>query len=336
MTGPASGYRAIEQFRFADSFRAATRIVELPMPLPGPGEILVRNRWCGVNGIFDTQLARDAVGTIRMTPPFLTGVEAVGVVEAIGDGVAQFEIGDAAATTRFPGGYREVNCAAVDAFVTVPAASAENLALISTGVAAWLGLMHTGALRAGETVAITAAAGGLGHLQVQIAKALGCHVIAICGGPEKAAFVAGFGVDRVIDHRTENVADVLAGEYRDAIDVAIDTVGGPVFDALVDNLAAHGRLVISGWASDMEDKPHLVTAPRIGHKLYYKGASVRAFMNALLTEHWPGARAALFRLRDEGKLRVRLDEAGIGLDAVPDAIERLNAGGTIGKVVVAL
>ena len=330
-------YRAIEQYRFADSFRAATRIVELPLPEPGPGEVLVRNAWAGVNGIFDTQLARNAVGTIRIEPPFLTGVEAVGTVAAVGADVTDLRVGDAVAATRFRGGYREVNCGPASDFVPVPEASAEALALASSGVAAWLALTLTGQMQRGETVAISAAAGGLGHLAVQIAKLHQCHVIAICGGAAKAAFVKALGADRVIDYRSENVGAVLASEYPDRIDLALDTVGGEVFDAMVDNLANHGRLVISGWASDMvDDQPKTVTAPRIGHKLYYKGASVRAFMNALHTAHWPEARTQLFELYTNGLLRPHVEVLGQGLDSVPAAVEALLASQTIGKAVVQL
>lgn len=330
-------YRAIEQYRFAESFRAATRIVELPLTQPGPGEVLVRNAWCGINGIFDTQLARNAVGTIRMEPPFLTGVEAVGTVAAVGSGVTGLAVGDAVAATRFRGGYREANCGPAADFVKVPEATAEALTLASSGVAAWLALTLTGDLKRGETVAISAAAGGLGHLAVQIAKLHDCHVIAICGGAAKADFVRSLGADRVIDYRTESVREVLDGEYPDRIDLALDTVGGELFDAMVDNLADHGRLVISGWASDMvDDQPTPITAPRIGHKLYYKGASVRAFMNALHTPHWPGAREKLFQLYADGALRVRAEVLGNGIEAVPDAVEALLASQTMGKAVVRL
>jgi len=333
----ADSYRAIEQYRFAESFRAAIRIVTLPLPEPGPGEVLVRNAWCGINGIFDTQLARNAVGTIRMEPPFLTGVEAVGTIEAVGPGVTDFAVGQAVAATRFRGGYREANCGPAADFVPLPEASAEALALTSSGVAAWLALTLTGAMQRGETVAISAAAGGLGHLAVQIAKLHQCHVVAICGGTKKAAFVQSLGADRVIDYRSESIAEVLAREYKDRIDLALDTVGGEVFDAMVDNLANLGRLVISGWASDMvDDQPSPVTAPRIGHKLYYKGASVRAFMNALHTAHWPAARAALFERYAQGLLKPHAEVLGSGLDAVPDAVEALLAGQTMGKAVVRL
>ncbi|MFN2098517.1 zinc-binding dehydrogenase [Altererythrobacter sp. MF3-039] len=328
-------YRAIEQFRFADSFAEATRIVELPITDPGPGEIRVRNRWCGINGIFDTQCARNLVDFVKLSPPFYTGVEAVGEVEAIGPGVTGIAVGDAVASTRFGNGYREIALGPVESFVNITRADSSHLALASSGVAAWLGLTHTGELKSGEVLAISAAAGGLGHLDVQIGKALGCHVVAICGGPQKAEFVRSLGADRVIDYRSEDVAQVLAAEYPDRIDVALDTVGGPIFDAFIDNLATHGRCVISGWASDMEGEPQQVTSPRIGHKLYYKGASVHAFMNGLLTELWPAAREAVLELHRQGKISVAIDDHGMrGIDAVPELVERLGAGESMGKVAL--
>jgi NADPH-dependent curcumin reductase CurA len=329
--------RAIRLERFAPSFRAATDIVTIPDRAPGPGELAVRNLWCGVNGIFDTQIARNAVDYVTIAPPTLTGVEAIGVVTAVGEGVTDFAPGNAAVTTRFTGGYRDINTAPAASFCAAPSADRVWLALASTGVSALLALEHAGAVQDRETVAVSAAAGGLGHLIVQLAKLRGCHVVAVCGGPEKAAFVRGLGADRVIDYRLENVAAVLAAEYRNAIDVAIDTVGGGIFDAFLDNLALHGRLVAGGAAQDLEGRPEIVTAPRIVHKLYYKAASVRGFMNGLLTPLWPDARARLFALHQAGKIRVVFDAVPFhGLEQVYDAVERLLSGQSMGKVTVNL
>jgi len=330
-------YRAIRLDRFAPTFRAATTIVDLPLGEPGPGFVRVRNRWCGVNAIFDTQIARNAVDYVAVTLPSLTGVEAVGTVEAVGPGVTGLAVGDAVATIRFTGGYREANIAPAGQFVRVPAPTREWLTLASTGVSALLALEHTGALQDGETVAISAAAGGLGHLLVQLALRRGCHVVAVCGGPTKAAFVYRLGAQRVIDYHTEDVGAVLAAEYPNRIDVAIDTIGGAVFDSFVANLAVHGRLVAGGAASDLDGRPEIVAAPRIVHQLYYKAASVRGFMNGLLPELWPAARERLFALRDAGRLEVTFDEPVLsGLPQVYDAVERLLSGASMGKVVVAL
>jgi NADPH-dependent curcumin reductase CurA len=141
----------------------------------------------------------------------------------------------------------------------------------------------------------------------------------------------------VIDYRAEDVAAVLGDEYRDRLDVAIDTVGGGIFDAFVKNLAVHGRLVAGGAAQDLQGRPEVVTAPRIVHDLYYKAASVRGFMNGLLTAQWPAARAKLFALQAEGSLRVTFDAVEFcGLEAVYDAVERLLSGQSMGKVTVKL
>jgi NADPH-dependent curcumin reductase CurA len=145
------------------------------------------------------------------------------------------------------------------------------------------------------------------------------------------------GADRVIDHRAENVGEVLADEFHDGLNVAIDTVGGAIFDAFVDNLAVHGRLVAAGAAGDLDGRPEMVTAPRIVHKLYYKGASIRGFMNGLLSDRWPDARRDLFELHARGDLRVVFDDQAFdGLPRIYDAVEHLLSGLSMGKVIVKL
>lgn len=332
-----SSYRALQLQRFAPSVREGAEIVELPWADPRPGEVAVSNLCCGVNGIFDTQIARNAVDYVKVALPTVMGVEALGFVRAVGQGVDTLAPGDAVVTVRFRGGYREANVGPASDFVKVASATPEWLTLASTGVSAWLALDHIGQARAGETVAISAAAGGLGHLLVQLAKLRGCRVIAICGGPVKSAFVKSLGADHVIDYRAEPVAQALVRDFANAIDVAIDTVGGSTFDALLEHLAPHGRLVVGGAAQDLDGRPEVVTGPRIVHKLYYKGASVRGFMNGLLTDHWPEARRQLFPLYESGRLRVVLDARRFdGLAHVSDAIEHLMAGRSMGKVVVHL
>ncbi len=330
-------YQAIELSRFAPTFRSGIDLVDLKMLLPGPGEIRVRNLWCGVNGIFDTQIARNAVDYVKVRLPSVMGVEAAGVVESIGAGVTDFAVGDAAATVRFTGGYRLFNTGPAANFAKLPAPTREWLALASTGVSALLALEHIGEARAGETVVITAAAGGLGHLLVQLALLKGCHVVGICGGPRKAAFVRALGAHRVIDYKSEAFAAVLADEYGGKINLGIDSVGGELFNSIIDNIAPHGRLVVAGAAQDMNNAPGASVGRRVIDKLYYKAASVRGFMNGLLTELWPEARARIFALHASGQIGVTFDDVEFrGLAAVPDAVERLLSGQSMGKVIVRL
>ncbi|NKI98325.1 zinc-binding dehydrogenase [Novosphingobium sp. SG707] len=336
-TSGLNTYRAIRLETIAPSFREGCVIRELPLSDPAPGELRVRNLYCGINGIFDTQIARDAVDYVKIALPTYTGVEALGVVEAVGAGVADFAPGDAVVTTRFTGGYREANIAPAANFLKVPSADPDWLALCSTGVSAMVALDVIGQLRPGETVAISAAAGGLGHFLVQIAAARGCHVVAVCGGAQKAAFVRSLGAARVIDYRAEDVDAVLNAEYRNAIDVAVDTVSGTIFDAFLANLANHGRLVVGGAAADLNGVPEIISGPRIANAIYYKGASVRGFMNGLLTPHWPEAREKLFALYAEGKVKVHFDTPRFtGLEGIYDAVERLLSGASSGKVIVDL
>lgn len=330
-------YRAIRLERVASTFREGCEVVELPRREPGPGEIRVRNSYCGVNGIFDTQIARDAVDYVKIALPTFTGVEAIGTVEAVGEGVSEFALGDAAVSVRFTGGYREENTSPATAFVKAPAVSREYLALASTGVSALVALEQIGELKEGETIAISAAAGGLGHLLVQLAVLKGCHVIGVAGGAEKCAFVASLGAHRVIDYKSEDVGEVLDSEYHNKLDVAVDTVSGPIHDAFLANLANHGRLVVGGAASDLDGKPEMVTTPRIANAIYYKGASVRGFMNGLLTPHWNDARQRLFDLYDQGKIKVVFDrQHNLGIEGVFDGVDRLLSGRSMGKVVVDL
>ncbi|MGF7150394.1 hypothetical protein FHS96_004052 [Sphingomonas zeicaulis] len=332
-----SGYRAIQLQRFAQSFREGCETIEMPATDPGAGEIRVRNRYCGVNGIFDTQIARNAVDYVTIPLPSFTGVEALGIVEAVGEGVTGLAVGDPVVTTRFGRGYREVALGPVSDFVAVPEASAAMLALASTGVSALLALEHIGQVSDGETVAISAAAGGLGHLLVQLAKLRGCKVVAVAGGATKGDFLRGLGADRVIDYRNEDVGAVLADEFPHGLDVAIDTVSGTIFDAFLASMAPHGRLVVAGAAADLDGKPEIVTRPRIAHSIYYKGVSVRGFMNGLLTEHWPAAREKLFALHEAGRIAVTRDARTFdGIASIPDAVEWLLSGRSMGKVMVNL
>lgn len=327
-------YRALRMERHAATFRAATDIVSLPLAAPGAGEVRVRNLWCGINAIFDTQIARDAVDYVKIGLPTLTGVEALGVIDAVGDGVSGLAVGDAVVTTRFTGGYREANIGPAENFAKVPDARPEWLVLASTGVSALVAMEQIGEIKDGETVAVSAAAGGLGHLLVQLAVQRGCHLIGIAGGPEKCEFVRSLGAARVIDYRSENVAAVLAREYPKGVDLAFDTVSGAIHDAFLANIANHGRLVVAGAASDLDGKPELVTAPRIAHAIYYKSASVRGFMNGLLTAHWPDARARLFEMFQQGQIKVCLDGGEFeGLEGIFDAVEHLLSGKSMGKVL---
>lgn len=330
-------YRKLIIHALTGDFRSSTTVVDEAWSDPGPGQVLVRNVYAGCNAIFDKNLCRNSIRYVKVVPPFDMGIESVGRVEALGPGVTTLAVGDAVATTKLGSGYREYQIAEAARCIRIREATPEILTLIPTGISGMVGLERIGEVRAGETVAVSAAAGGLGHIVVQIAKLSGCHVIGLTGSPEKRALLESLGVDRVIDYRRENVAEVLAHEYPRGIDVAYDSVGGEIFDTFVDHLAMRGRLVISGHTSDFDKPVEAVAQPRIYRKLYWKSASVRGFQNQAFPEYFDDAAKRILDLYYSGKLRVVTDPTPFaGLERVADAVEHLLAGRNTGKVVVAI
>ncbi|MCB2107275.1 MAG: zinc-binding dehydrogenase [Rhodobacteraceae bacterium] len=330
-------YRKFILKHFGDDFRSCTGIVETPWQDPGDGEVVIRNLLAGVNGIYDFNMVRNAVSYMKFDPPTDMGIEIVGRVVAVGRGVKKVKEGDAVATWKVGAGYREYQVAAADRLHPISEPSAEILTLIPTGVSGLVGLERIGELRHGETVAVSAAAGGLGHIVVQVAKLAANHVIAIAGGAEKCARLRELGCDRVIDYRREDVDSVLKAEYPRGVDIAYDSVGGAMFDALLDNLAVKGRLVISGYTSEVGKPLQMVTSGRPWTKLYFRSASIRGFINPHFEEFWPDAAARLLDLYQTKKIEVFVDPTRFeGLEAVPDAVEYLMAGRNTGKVIVRL
>lgn len=329
-------YRRISLQRFGSTFAESIEILDTPLRPPGPGELLVRNHWAGVNGVFDDRLARNRVEYLQIGLPSDLGIECVGEVVATGPGVSGFAVGDAVAMTRLGYGYREYLCLPASEAIPVAAASPEILTLIPTGISALVALEQVAELRPGETIVISAAAGGLGHLLVQLARLKGAHVVALAGSEEKCEAVRGLGAHRVLNYRREDLDAVFRRDYPRGFDVAYDTVGGRIFDLFVSHVAMRGRVISSGYTADIE-APEQVTRSRIYTQLYWKAASVRGFMNPLYAEHHPDAARRLLRLYADGHLRVLVDPGGFsGLESVPAAVAHLLAGRNLGKVVVRL
>lgn len=322
--------------RFGGSFRQAAELVTEPVAAPGPGEVLVRNAFAGVNGLFDQVLVRGALPYRQVVPPCDLGVEAVGTVVEVGAGVTALVPGTPVAISRFGAGYREWAVVPVADAVAVPAVAPEYVALRTSAPSALLALDRAGQLGCGEVVAVSAAAGGLGQFLVQLAALAGNHVIGVCSGPAKVALLRELGCHRPVDRTVEDLAEVLSAEYPGGVDLAVDTVGGPVFDTLLAHLADGGRLVVAGHAADQgPGRPEPVRRPRVYADLYWKAASIRGFQNARHAAEQVPAVRRLLRLHAQGALRVVVDPADFrGIAAVPDAIDHLVAGRSTGKVVV--
>lgn len=318
------------------NFRKATEIIEVPMPELAPDEVLIRNHFAGVNAS-DINVSAGVYSEGKPLP-LDTGTEACGEVAAVGADVTDFKVGDAVLTTLFTGigaAYREYYPAKQNTIMHAPALSPDVLCLPIAAATSYIALVHVAEMGTDETVLVTAAAGGIGHLAVQFAKQAGNHVIGTCGSPEKAALLNELGVDRVINYREEDVAEVLANEYPEELDVVIESVGGSLFDAAVDNLAIRGRLVVNGYISEYKTAPQLVEQARIYHKLLWKSADLRGYIIPHYLEYLEEAISESFRMYEEGTLRPLADSTDfVGLEQVADAVEYLHAGNSIGKVTV--
>lgn len=328
-------YRKLIAQQLSRDFQSAIALEELPIPNPAPNAIVVCNKFAGINAGFDTLICRGETPYLNLTPPFDLGVEAVGEVVAVGYDVQDFQVGDAVATTVRGGGYREYQAIASNLAVKVREATPEVLTLMPTGVSALVALEQAGEMKSQETVLVTAAAGGTGHIAVQLAKLAGNYVIGTCGSDAKAELLRKLGCDRVINYRTENLDRVLKQEYPKGINLVFDCVGKEVFDTCLDNLAVRGRLVAIGFISEYAKNPELVSQPRIYHKLFWKAASVRGFLMPHYAEYMVEARDRLLDLFYAGQIQVTVDPTEFnGIESIPSAVEYLLSGKNCGKVVV--
>lgn len=353
--------RRVVVHRLSSDFAAATRVVSAPTPAPRRGEVLIERRWTGVNASDVNFTAGRYFGGAKKAAallPFDAGFESVGVVAALGPGVAEahpeLAPGQPVATTTY-GGFSEYAVAPAKLVVPVPEASPAAVALLTSGLTASIAMEQLGGVSAPasaggrptppgrqKTVLVTAAAGGTGQIAVQLAKLAGHHVVATCGGEKKARMLAGLGVDRVVNYKKERLKEVLRSEYRRGVDLAYESVGGEMFETAVDALAPHGVLIVIGmmsqYTSGGDDASEAWTPSEnkgLPEKLLWKSASVRGFFLPQYAKHFRRHLAGLFELVRSGKMRVEIDPTPFkGLEAVPRAVAHLQGGTSMGKVVV--
>jgi len=211
------------------------------------------------------------------------------------------------------------------------------------GLTASLALQYVGEMKSGQTVLVTAAAGGTGHFAVQLAKLAGNHVIGTCSSDDKVDFLKKIGCDRVINYKKEILGQVLKKEYPKGVDIVYESVGGDTFDTCVNALATGGKIIIIGFVSGYKDQSGWVDSkPKTGlplvAKLLAKSASIRGFFLNHYAQHFNSHMSMLTKLIKEGKLVSQVDQTKHfnGLQSVPEAIDHLYKGLNVGKVVVTL
>ncbi len=329
----AETYKKLIATQWSSNFREAAEVVEEPIPEPGPHEVVIRNRYAGVNAT-DVNITAGRY-TPGAEPPIDLGAEASGEVVAIGSNVKHLHVGDAVVTSTLGGGYREYHRARASNAFKVGTPSPEALSIMVSGLTASIALQEVGDMKSGETVLVTAAAGGTGQYAVQLASRAGNRVIGTCGTDEKVELLNKLGCDRPINYRTEDVGTVLADECPDGVDLVYEGVGGELFDTCVDALAVRGRLLSIGYVSEYVEGPKPVTRPRIYTKLLSKSASIRGFFLPQFTTYFGEHLRHLMELLHRDDLHVAIEERVFhGIESIPDAVDYLHSGQSRGKVVV--
>lgn len=307
------------------------RIKEVEDPRPGPGQVVVDVRAAAVN-FTDSLLVRDLY-QVSAPVPFIPGSELAGTVSEVGEGVDEFAVGDRVFGMAFVGGFADRIAMAAAGLKAIPdgvdfAAAAGFFVAASTAYGA---LRYGGEMRAGETVVVLGAAGGVGLAAVQIGVALGGRVIAAASSPDKLAVCREEGAEATIDYSRESLKDrikELTG--GGGADVVIDPVGGALSEAAFRATGWNGRFVVVGFASG--------EIPKIALNLpLLKGSQIRSFNIAPFTVKEPESMAEIDRtlmaMLADGRLRPRIG-GRFPLEEAAEALRQIEERRAVGKLVV--
>ncbi len=300
-----------------------------PVANPGPGQVRIKQTAIGVNFVDIYQRS----GLYPVQTPFVAGNEGVGLVVAIGEAVDGLKIGDRVAYQGQIGGYCQERLVSANRAITIPdgLADATVAAMMLKGMTAYYLLFKTWALARGETILFHAAAGGVGQIACQWAKALGVRVIGTVGSAEKVAAAKANGCDAVINyHNGDFAAQVRELTNGKGVDVVYDGVGRATFDASLDCLRPRGLMVSFGNASGPVSVPDLGVLARKGS----------LFLTRPTTAHYFDTRAdlleganALFAVVNSGGVTIKIGGT-YGLAQAADAHRALEGRRTSGPLVL--
>lgn len=301
-----------------------------PIPEPGPGELRVRLRACGLN--FADLLMIEGKYQERPEPPVTLGMEASGIVEALGPGTDGPAPGTRVAVSCNGGGLAEFGtfdarrCVAIPDAMSFEVAAGFQIAYGTSHVA----LQHRARLQPGETLLVLGAAGGVGLTAVEIGRKMGARVIACARGPDKLKIAEAAGADHLIDSDT---ADLRAGvKALGGADVVYDPVGGDQFDAALRATRPDGRIIVVGFAGGrVQQIPanHLLVKNITIIGLYW-GAYLN-FHPEVLTD----SLSTLFGWYADGSLRPHISYV-LPLAETAEGLELLRSRKSTGKIVVTI
>ena len=306
-------------------------VEDIDAPIPGPGEVLVQVKAAGVN--FPDSLIIQNKYQFKPALPFTPGGELAGIVTAVGAGVTRVAVGQRVIGFVMWGAFAEQALVAQDQLVPMPEGMPFDVAsaFLMTYGTCWHALSDRAALRAGETVLVLGAAGGIGIASIEIAKALGATVIAAASSPDKLAVCRERGADMTIDYQAEDLRAALkALTGGRGVDVVVDPVGGRYTEPALRSMAWRGRYLVVGFADG--------EIPRIPLNLaLLKGCSIVGVFWGDFLKREPARGesdlAALFELYRAKKI-APLVSAHYDLAHAGQAIEALMQRRVRGKVVV--
>jgi len=313
------------------------RLEEVAEPVPGPGELLARVRACAIN--FPDVLIIEDKYQLKPQRPFAPGGEIAGEVLALGDGVGGWSEGDRLIAALGFGGLAEQVIVPADRAIPLPAERSfeQGSALLMTYATAIHALIDRGKVRAGQTLLVLGAAGGVGIAAVEIGKALGAKVVAAVSSQEKAAAAREAGADDTLIYPAGEVEPkALSQLFKEAVgpagaDVILDPVGGIYTEAALRSIAWEGRFLVVGFPAGIARLPLNLTL--------LKSCDVCGVFWGAFAARDPKANAAhveqLFRWWAEGKISPRIS-ATYPLERAADAITSIRDRKAVGKLVVTL
>jgi len=306
------------------------KLSDVPKPDVRPGMVLIKNHAIGVN-FADTRF-RQGLYVVKPKLPDTPGMEAAGVIEAVGDGVTDLRPGQRV-TAFTVKAYAEYCLAPTSMVIPLPESVdfIEGAAFPIQVLTAYH-LLHTaGAIARGQTVLVHSAAGGVGLVAVQLAKLAGARVIGTVSSEAKAALAREYGADEVINYATEKFADeVLRLTDGRGVELILDAVGKPTFEEGLRCLAMFGHLILYGRAGGPTD-PLNVAA------LSAKSQKVSGFMVPTVTRNFPDktreSARRCFELMREGKLKLHIGKT-FSLSEAAEAHRYLESRQSTGKLIL--
>ena len=304
---------------------------ELPTPAPQAGQVLIRIEAASLN--FPDLLIVQNKYQMKPDLPFVPGSEYAGVIEAVGEGVTHLKVGQSVACLSGTGGFGTHTLAPAKLCMPLPAGfpAVDAAAFIMIYATSHHALIDRAALKAGETVLVLGAAGGVGTAAIQIAKAAGARVIAAASTDEKCALCKSLGADEAINYTTQNMREVLktltGGKGPDVI---YDPVGGDFAEPAFRSIAWRGRYLVVGFAAG--------PIPALPFNLaLLKGASIVGVFWGDFARREPQANAAMMaelaQWYAQGKVKPVIDRT-MPMSDLKAAYAHMGSRGVMGKLVM--